>query len=313
MRMETEIGINYCDKIQVIMDNVKVKVSTTLAAMELSGDQPSAGEFKGWIYSLVSTLMNGMEGQASVASDMAIEIGVMRETMKVREAEVSGIKTMVTEQESVVKEVVMAKDKVEIKASAKEMEDKLRISTTQFKVMDLELGKETEDRKEIINLGMAEIRRKIRQDHVSQFDELVKDVEVAPLTRKTFKATGKSYFSAPLLFTVQDKAKRWKLEDMLRANKIYPGYHWPQEMINPIKEYRRILREDGRVNEDSTYIRIRPVERDGRLRIRADTKDKVSTGRFVPKASWAVPPIDPEIRRKARDFLTPDWVGPSRG
>ena len=53
MRMETEIGINYCDKIQVIMDDVKVKVGTTLAAMELSGDQPTAGEFKGWIYSLV--------------------------------------------------------------------------------------------------------------------------------------------------------------------------------------------------------------------------------------------------------------------
>jgi hypothetical protein len=181
--------------------------------MELSGDQPSAGEFKGWIYSLVSTLMNGMEGQASVASDMAIEIGVMRETMKVREAEVSGIKTLVTEQESVVKEVVMAKDKVEIKASAKEMEDKLRISNTQFKVMDLELGKETEDRKEIINLGMAEIRRKIRQDHVNQFDELVKDVEVAPLTRKTFKATGKNYFSAPpfsLLFRIRPRGGSWR-------------------------------------------------------------------------------------------------------
>jgi hypothetical protein len=116
---------------------------------------------------------------------------------------------------------------------------------------------------------MAEIRRKIRQDHVNQFDELVKDVEVAPLTRKTFKATGKNYFSAPLLFTVQDKAKRWKLEDMLRA-----------KMINPIKEYRRILREDGRVNEDTTYIRIRPVERDGRLRIRADTKAQGEHGTF---------------------------------
>jgi hypothetical protein len=199
MRMETEIGIDYCDKIQVIMDDVKVKVGTTLAAMELSGDQPSAGEFKGWIYSLVSTLMNGMEGQASVASDMAIEIGVMRETMKVREAEVSGIKTLVTEQESVVKEVVMAKDRVEIKASAKEMEDKLRISTTQFKVMDLELGKETEDRKEIINLGMAEIRRKIRQDHVNQFDELVKDVDCggSPSDKEDFQGNWQKLFLCP--------------------------------------------------------------------------------------------------------------------
>jgi hypothetical protein len=313
MRMEDATGIDYCDKIQVIMDDTKVKVGTTLAAMELAGDQPTAGEFRGWINSLVSTLMNGMEGQACVVSDMAMEVSVMREAMKVRETELNGVKSMVKEQEAMVKEVVKAKDRVEVRASAKEMEEKLRITTTQFKVMDLELGKETEDRKEIINLGLGEIRKKLRQDHVKQFDELVQDVEVAPLTRKTFKATGKNYFSAPLLFTVQDKSKRWKLEDMLRANKIYPGYHWPQEMVNPVKEYRRILREEGRVNEDSTYIRIRPVERDGRLRIRADTKDKTSTGRFVPRASWAIPPIDPEIRKKARELSVPDWIGPNRG
>jgi hypothetical protein len=225
MRMDDSTGIDYCDKIQVIMDDTKVKVGTTLTAMELAGDQPSAGEFKTWINTLVATLMIGMEGQASVVSDMAIEIGVMREAMKVRETEVSGIKTMVKEQEGVVRDVVKAKDRVEVKASAKEMEDKLRITTTQFKVMDLDMGKETEDRKEIVNLGLNEIRRKMRHDHVKDFDELVKDVDVAPLTKKTFKAAGKNYFSAPLLFTVQDRARRWKLEDLLRANKVYPGYH----------------------------------------------------------------------------------------
>jgi hypothetical protein len=312
-KMENVSGIDYCDKIQVIMEDVKVKLGTTLAAMELSGDQPTAGEFKNWIGSLVHTLMGGMDNQASVVSDMAMEMGVMREALKQRDIEVSGMKTLITDQERIVKDVAKAKDKVEIKASAKEMEDKLRTSISQFKVMDIDMGKETEDREEIVNLGLAEIKKKIRQDHVKEFEELVKDVEVAPLTRKTFKGTGKNYFSAPLLFTVQDKAKRWKLEDMLTGSKIYPGFHWPQEMINPVKEYRRILREEGRVNEDSTYIRIRPVERDGRLRIRADVKDKTSTGRFVPRASWGIPPIDPEVRNKARDLLIPDWFTPSRG
>jgi hypothetical protein len=312
-KMENVSGIDYCEKIQVIMEDVKVKVGTTLTAMELSGDQPTAGEFKLWLGTLVQTLVGGMENSASVVSAMAMEMGVMREALKARDVEVGGLKTLVKDQEKVVKEVAKAKDKVEIKASAKEMEDKLRTSISQFKVMDIDMGKETEDRKEIVNLGLAEIKKKIRQDHVKEFEELVKDVDVAPLTRKTFKGTGKNYFSAPLLFTVQDKAKRWKLEDMLRGSKIYPGFHWPQEMINPVKEYRRILREEGRINEDSTYIRIRPVERDGRLKIRADIKDKNSTGRFVPRAAWGIPPIDPEVRNKARDLLTPDWLGPNRG
>jgi hypothetical protein len=314
MRMGSEevSGMDYCEKLQGIIDDVKVKVGTTLTAMELAGETPTASEFKTWIGTMVGTLMNGMDCSFSVVSDMAMEISVVRETLRKKEAEVKEMKDAIRDQDSVVKEVAKAKDRVEIKASAREMEDKLRISTTQFKVMDLDFGKETEDRKEIVSLGVAEIRKKIRNDHVGEFDELIKHADVAPLTRKTFKATNKNYFSAPLLFTVQDKAKRWKLEDILRGSKVYPGFHWPQEMINPIKEYRRILKEEGRIDEETTYVRIRPVERDGRLRIKADTKEKTSTGRFVQRASWAIPPIDAEIRKKARDLLVPDWA-PSRG
>jgi len=283
MRMGSEevSGMDYCEKLQGIIDDVKVKVGTTLTAMELAGETPTASEFKTWIGTMVGTLMNGMDCSFSVVSDMAMEISVVRETLRKKEAEVKEMKDAIRDQDSVVKEVAKAKDRVEIKASAREMEDKLRISTTQFKVMDLDFGKETEDRKEIVSLGVAEIRKKIRNDHVGEFDELIKHADVAPLTRKTFKATNKNYFSAPLLFTVQDKAKRWKLEDILRGSKVYPGFHWPQEMINPIKEYRRILKEEGRIDEETTYVRIRPVERDGRLRIKADTKEKTSTGRFV--------------------------------
>jgi hypothetical protein len=244
--------MDYCEKLQGIIDDVKVKVGTTLTAMELAGETPTASEFKTWIGTMVGTLMNGMDCSFSVVSDMAMEISVVRETLRKKEAEVKEMKDAIRDQDSVVKEVAKAKDRVEIKASAKEMEDKLRISTTQFKVMDLDFGKETEDRKEIVSLGVAEIRKKIRNDHVGEFDELIKHADVAPLTRKTFKATNKNYFSAPLLFTVQDKAKRWKLEDILRGSKVYPGFHWPQEMINPIKEYRRILKEEGRIDEETT-------------------------------------------------------------
>ncbi len=90
--MENVSGIDYCDKIQVIMDDVKVKLGTTLTATELSGDQPTAGEFKIWIGNLVQTLMGGMDNQASVVSDMAMEMSVMREALKQRDIEVSGMK-----------------------------------------------------------------------------------------------------------------------------------------------------------------------------------------------------------------------------
>ena len=179
--------------------------------------------------------------------------------------------------------------------------------------MDVNIGRETDDRREIIDKGVAEIRKNLRADAVKDFDELIKFAEVAPLTRKTFKATGKEHFSAPLLFTVQDKSKKWKLEDTLRASKMYPGFHWPQEMVAPVKEYRRILKEEGGVSEDSSYVRIRPAERDGRMRIKADIKEKTSSGRFTLKAMWDIPPISSEVRKIAKDYLKPTWASGQRG
>ena len=81
-KMENVSGIDYCEKIQAIMEDVKVKLGTTLTAMELSGDQPTAGEFKYWIGTMVGTLMGGLENQACVVSDMAMEMSVMRERLR---------------------------------------------------------------------------------------------------------------------------------------------------------------------------------------------------------------------------------------
>jgi len=310
---DMDIGMDYCERLSTIMDDVKVKVGTTISAMELAGEAATAGQFGRWMETLVSTLIGGMEQQSSIVSDMGMEIGVVRDMLKKKEEEVRKLKEEVRDQEVAVKAVAKAKESIEIKASSKEMEDKLRIATTQFKLMDVDIGKETDDRKEIIEKGVAEIRKNLRGDAVKDFDELVKFAEVAPLTRKTFKATGKDYFSAPLLFTVQDKNKKWKLEDTLRASKMYPGFHWPQEMVTPVKEYRRILKEEGGVNEDNFYVRIRPAERDGRLRIKADVKEKTNSGRFVPRATWDIPPICSEVRKVAKDYLKPTWAPGFRG
>ena len=311
---EMEIGgMDYCEKLSVIMDDAKVKVGTTIAAMEIAGEEATAGQFQRWIGTLCTTLMGGMEQQCSVISDMAMEIGVMREALRRKEEEVKMLRVDVREQEVAVKAVAKAKENIEIKASSKEMEEKLRTATTQFKLMDVNIGKETDDRKEIIEKGIAEVRRNLRTDAVKEFDDLIKFADIAPLTRKTFKASGKDYFSAPLLFTVQDRSKKWKLEDTLRTSKMYPGFHWPQEMVAPVKEYRRILKEEGGVSEESSYVRIRPAERDGRLKIKADVREKSSSGRFALKATWEIPPICSEIRKTAKDYLKPTWAAGMRG
>jgi hypothetical protein len=48
-------------------------------------------------------------------------------------------------------------------------------------------------------------------------------------------------------------------------------------------------------NEERQYIRIRPEERDGKLQVRADVKDK-NGGQFWPVATWGIPPMDRDLR-----------------
>ncbi len=167
--------------------------------------------------------------------------------------------------------------------------------------------KETENRTEIIGRGLAGIKIKVRSDYQEEWNRLVEGVEVAPLVRKTSKPTGKDYYTAPLLFTVQDKNKRWRMEEILRNSRIYPGFHWSQEMMPVLKGYKNVLKDNG-VDEECTYVRIRPTERDGKVRLRADVKDKEGAGKFVAKASWEVPPLCPEVRKRARDHLKPIWA-----
>jgi len=70
---------------------------------------------------------------------------------------------------------------------------------------------------------------------------------------------------------------------------------------------------DGGVDEDTSYVRIRPAERDGRMRIKADVKEKTNSGRFSLKAVWDVPPICSEVRKMAKDYLKPTWASGQRG
>ncbi len=84
--------------------------------------------------------------------------------LKEKEDEISRLKSELGEQRVAVKAVAVTKDKLEIKASSRDMEEKLEVSISQFKVMDLNMGRETEDRKEICKKGMEELGKQVRSD-----------------------------------------------------------------------------------------------------------------------------------------------------
>ena len=55
-------------------------------------------------------------------------------------------------------------------------------------------------------------------------------------------------------------------------------------MVGVVKDYKKVLKENG-VDEDRTYIRIRPAERDGKVRVKADLKAKDGGGGDSPPSA----------------------------
>jgi hypothetical protein len=60
--------------------------------------------------------------------------------------------------------------------------------------------------------------------------------------------------------------------------------------------------------DDKFYIRMRPEERDGKWRIKADVKPREGNEKFRLGATWEIPPMCPEARRKVPGWATPTWA-----
>jgi hypothetical protein len=303
---EMETSFDFCERMTKMMDDYKEKVSTTLAKMDME-DKPTNSDIKVWLKELMKMQVNGMDEMACMVTEVVEEMDSMQGEVKNKEKEIRKLREQLEEQSTVVSSVVVTKDKMEVKASSKDMEERLKIATTQFKVMDVDIGRETDNRTEILTKGMAAIKDKVRSDMQEEWTRLAEGADVTPLVRKTIKAKDKDTYTAPILFTVQDKTRRWRMEEILRNSRIYPGFHWPTEMMTVLKDYKTVLKDNG-VSDETTYIRIRPVERDGKVKLRADIKAKEGAGKFSTKATWEAPPMCPEVRKKARDHLKPTWA-----
>jgi hypothetical protein len=255
---------------------------------------------------LTNTLVSIMERNANTVSDLCTELSA---------AQTENGK-LVEELEAVKEELDQAKlgrRKVETKASKKDMEEKVKVAATQFKVMDLDVGGAFTDRKELTEAAKTALQSKVRTDLRASYDEKIRQASIRVLSSKAYKRQGPTgeFWTAPVLVTIPDRDTRWQVEDTLRKSKIFPGFHWPREMVDSVKAYRKVI-EDMGFNDQEHYVRIRPEQRDGVWRVRADAKEKettgTGTGKFVPVASFDLPPMEETLRSANSDWLKPVWV-----
>jgi hypothetical protein len=254
---------------------------------------------------LSNTLVDIIVRQATTASDMCTDL---YETKKENEE----LKEELEQVKGDIDQVKVCRQKVETKASKKDMEDKVKHSVTQFKVLNLNLGGAITDRKELNDAAKKALSEKVRSDLRAQYDgsgsrirlATVKVLANKPIKRQVDNA---EIWTAPVLVTIQDQESRWQTEDILRKSKVFPSFHWPREMVENVKAYRQVVENMGISGEDY-YVRIRPEQRDGSWRIRADAKEKsAENGRFLPVASFEIPPLDTALR-KTDNCFKPIWV-----
>ena len=246
-----------------------------------------------------TVLISCLQVQASNLSDIAGTITSLNETIADLQEENNELRTELDE-------VKNLRESHQYKESCKDMEVQVREAATKVKVMDLDFGACLTDRKQLMDTARTKLKEKVRSDLRDRYDTLMARASLAVISRATTKRAypeGEKW-TAPILLTISDKETRWETEDILRKSNCFPSFHWPKEMIEPVRELRKNIVDTG-IDEATHYIRIRPEDRDGRLRLRADTKPKAGNGKFAIRATWNIPALDTTIRNRNRNWANP--------
>ena len=292
-------GLRLIDRIAKETD----KIRTDMGAALLHVKAGSLKELAACFVTIISdNVLGGFEAQANALSDLA---GTMTDMTKT----ITDLREENEELKEELNSVWLLRETQASKDSTRDMEAAVREAVTKVKVMDLDFGACLNDRRHLIETANAALREKVRTDLRARFDSLMARASLAVIARATTKRaypSGEEMWTAPVLVTIQDRESRWEAEDILRKSNCHPSFHWPKEMLEPVKVLRKAIVDSG-VDDKTNYIRIRPDDRDGRMRIKADVKPKEGQAKFAPKATWAVPAFDPALR--TGDWAVPVMVG----
>jgi hypothetical protein len=301
---EFEIGTRFGK----ISDKMKVEVERIIGGMK-SVEVGDTDALKKWVTQSLKAMLNAVEETMNEMGDTVAYDRNEREDMKRDMGErMRKVEELAKNNEVKIEAGRKDRETERKKESIREMERKLEIANRQIKIMDIDYGKVLTERREIVESTLEYMREDINLKERKRFDILIKRTRIIVLGKETKAITinGRKIYTVPILLECRNEEDKVELEGILRAGEFFGAYHWPAEIMGFVKEVREEVRKIGYGGERQ-YIRIRPEEREGRMQIRADVKDRTG-GRFWTVATWAVPPMDREIR--GVDALKPKWQKP---
>ena len=230
----------------------------------------------------------------------------MDERAKVEKVEMEDkVKSVTAEVDMALGEAIRSR----MKESVKDMEGKLRAAMCGVKVGNINIGQETDNKALIVRMVLGEVRKAARSGETGELDKILRRTRVVVLGKRTEvrQEGGETIQSVPILLQCQDRKDGQVLEGILKAAGYFPTLHWPEEVMDFIKGVREEVIRRG-VSEQGSWIRIRPEEEEGRIRIRVDTKPKTG-GRFRLEGVWVCPPLKRGFWEDVEGLYTPLYVG----
>ena len=249
----------------------------------------------------MEAVMNGMSD--SVQKD---RLGSERveEQLKSR---ITNVEQRVQETENKLEVLKRSKDRQVWKESVKDMTKKIGLGDRQLKYVDIDYGRVTNSKREIVEKTIAYMKEDVGQDGGRRLEVIMRRTRFILLGKETVLRTldDQNIYTVPVLLEFRSVNDKVEVEEMLREVGWYPVYHWPKECMEFVKDARLEVRRMG-FQEDRYFVKIRPDWRDGAMEIRGEVKENRAGGKFRTVAIWDVPPADINLwtREQARPKKT---------
>ena len=241
----------------------------------------------------LQNMVDSVEAAMNVLGD-GIQQG--RKERAVEQDRLDRMEVKVKEVEAKVEEEKNARNRGERKESIQLMKDKIRLSNRQLKFVDIDFGRQTSDRREIIEKTIGYMREDVNIADRKRLDILIRRTKFVVLGKGTVPRTSEDQHihNVPVLLELRTEADKAEMEDIMRSVHWYSVYHWPGECVEFVKEARSVIKGEG-YSDGNCYVKIRPEEREGKMQIKAEVKERRQGAKFRLVAVWEVPPADKDM------------------
>ena len=239
---------------------------------------------------MVEALEAVMNGMSDAVQRNRLVSERVEDQMKTR---ISIVENRTKEAEDRMEVLRRAKDRQVWKESVQTMTEKIGLGDRQLKYIDIDYGRVTNSKREIVEKTIAYMKEDIGQEGVRRLETIMKRSRFILLGKETVVRTleEQRIFMIPVLLEFRSVNDKVEVEEMLREVGWYPVYHWPKECMEFVKDARLEVRRMG-FQEDRYYVKIRPDWRDGAMEIKGEVKENRAGGKFRTVAIWEVPPAD---------------------